>query len=197
MAEKAKKSGRKRRKMTVERLNNIALYYCQRYLVSERKLSDHLKNRVYRDTEDGEDRRKILEEIPVIAARMARAGLVNDREAASARLRSNLRSGYAPGAAAGLAAMAARVERETVEDVLPEAMTDTFPDITEEPGEDAPDGAALALAALERGRRGPFRGDKRTEKTDQRDVAWLQRRGYRFDDIRKAMNVDGEEYFDG
>ena len=53
----------------------------------------------------------------------------------------------------------------------------------------------LARAALSRARRGPFRGAKRTQKTDQRDMAWLQRRGYRYEEICRAMKLEPDDFF--
>jgi SOS response regulatory protein OraA/RecX len=88
-----KKRERKPRKMTETRLRNIAVYYCQRYLVSEEKLRNYLETRLYREIPDAEERAAMAEHVPDIARRMAEAGLVNDQEAASSRLRAALRSG--------------------------------------------------------------------------------------------------------
>ena len=35
--------------MSEKRLRNIAVWYCERYLVSSGKLTDHLNKRLYRD----------------------------------------------------------------------------------------------------------------------------------------------------
>ena len=80
--------------MTEKRLQNIAIYYCQRYVVSKSKLEDYLKQRVYREVKDSEARQELFDLIPDLSKKMADFGYVNDKEAASAKLRSALRSGY-------------------------------------------------------------------------------------------------------
>jgi SOS response regulatory protein OraA/RecX len=188
---------RPRRQMTAERLRNIALYYCQRYVVSGGKLTDYLNRRLWREMPDDEDgRRTIAETIPALVADFQRLGLVNDNEAASAKLRGALRSGYAKNAAVGLAARGAMVEQDTVTEGLDRAMADTVPDIAEAGLEGSEEDAALADSALRRARRGPYRTGKRDEKTDKRDTDWLRRRGFLFDAVRKAMRLDGDDYFD-
>lgn len=187
-----------RRKMTPERLRNIAVYYCQRYLVSEAKLRDYLGTRLYREMRDADERAAMAEHIPDIAARLASAGLVNDREAASSKLRSALRVGYATGAAVNNAARSSHVDRQTVEDQLSTALTEALPELDDgTPFEDRDpleDSAKLASLALKRARRGPYRTGGGDEKTEKRDINWLLRRGFRFDDIRAAMKVDIDEY---
>lgn len=185
-----KKRERKPRKMTETRLRNIAVYYCQRYLVSEEKLRNYLETRIYREMIDADERAAMSEHIPDIARRMAEAGLVNDQEAASSKLRAALRSGYAPRAAVNNATRSAQVDRETVEAQLATALTEALPELEAE--EDDP--AAMAALALKRARRGPWRSGDPDEKLKQRDANWLLRRGFRFDDVRKAMNIDPEEF---
>ena len=58
----------------------------------------------------------------------------------------------------------------------------------------AEEGTMMAGLALKRSRRGPYRTNGGDEKTEKRDINWLLRRGFRFDDIRKAMNVDIDDY---
>ena len=183
-------------KMTERRLRNIAVYYCQRYLVSEAKLRDYLSTRLYREMQDAEERVAMAEHIPEIAARLAEAGLVNDREAASSKLRSALRAGYATGAAINNAARSSHVDKQTVEAQLASALTEALPEMEDEDRDPAEDGAKMARLALKRARRGPFRGNQGDEKTNTRDINWLLRRGFRFDDIRKAMNVDLDDIDD-
>ena len=183
-----------RRKMTPERLRNIAVYYCQRYLVSEAKLRDYLSTRLYREIQDAEERAAMAEHIPEIAARLAEAGLVNDREAASSKLRSALRAGYATGAAINNAARSSHVDKQTVEAQLATALTEALPEMEDEDLDPVEEGTMMAGLALKRARRGPYRTNGGDEKTEKRDVNWLLRRGFRFDDIRKAMNVEIDDY---
>ncbi|MBK18065.1 MAG: hypothetical protein CMM52_04410 [Rhodospirillaceae bacterium] len=176
--------------MTAERLQNIALYYCQRYVVSEAKLADYLKQRIYRDVKASEERQELFDLLPPLVEKMARAGYVNDKEAASSKLRSALRSGYAPNRAVFMASQSSMVDGEKVEQELGAAIEDALPEVGIDDLEAPESKAAMALSALQRARRGPFRTGKLDETTNRRDIAWLQRRGYSFDDIRKAMGLD-------
>ena len=182
----------KPKKMSEKRLRNIAVYYCQRYLVSGGKLSDHLNRRLYREVADSEERAGFAACIPKIVAELTDLGLVNDREAASARLRSALRSGYASGAAVTVAARGAVVDREVVENELEVALAEALPEL--EAGADEPDDAETikeqAALALKRARRGPYRSRPQDDKTRRRDAGWLQRRGFRMDAIRHALDID-------
>ena len=191
MADKSRRSGAKKpRKMSAKRLENIAIYYCQRYLTSEAKLAEHLERRLFREVADAEEREEFAKEIPAIVKKLAGAGLVNDREAASAKLRGALRSGYATKAAVAVAARSSRVDVETVEAELERAAQDVLPDIDFENLDVREEGAALATQSLKRARRGPYRSHGQDETTKRRDISWLQRRGFGFDDIRSAMEID-------
>ncbi|NNE84285.1 MAG: hypothetical protein HKN28_09975 [Alphaproteobacteria bacterium] len=176
--------------MSAKRLENIAIYYSQRYLTSEAKLTAHLENRLFREVSDSEERASFSRDITAIVKKLAAVGLVNDREAASAKLRGALRSGYAKKAAVAVAARSSRVDPETVEAELAEAARDALPDIDFENLDRREEGAALATESLKRARRGPWRPRGQDETTNRRDIAWLQRRGFGFDDIRTAMDVD-------
>lgn len=176
--------------MSAKRLENIAIYYCQRYLTSEAKLAAHLENRLFREVADSEERAEFAQEIAAIVEKLAGAGLVNDREAASAKLRGALRSGYARKAAVTVAARSSRVDVETVEAELAEASRDALPEIDFENMDSREEGAALAAGSLKRARRGPWRPRGQDETTIRRDISWLQRRGFGFDDIRAAMDID-------
>ncbi len=180
--------------MTPDRLRNIATYYCRRYLTSEAKLRNYLETRLYREMEGRDEREAMAQHIPEIAANLVRIGLVNDAEVASAKLRSALRAGYAKSAAVNNAARAARVDRKAVEAELPRALEDIVPEIVEEASDAGEEAVMLAGLALRRARRGPFRtvgGDD--EALQRRDTNWLRRRGFRYDDIQKAMRLDGDE----
>lgn len=182
----------KPKKMSEKRLRNIAVYYCQRYLVSGGKLSDHLNRRLYREVPDSEERAGFAAQIPKIVAELAEIGLVNDKEAASARLRSALRSGYASGAAVTVAARGALVDRELVENELEIALSEALPELETDADEmdSAETAKEQAALALKRARRGPYRSRPQDEKSRRRDAGWLQRRGFRMDAIRHALDID-------
>ena len=182
--------GKKPRKMTEKRLQNIALYYSQRYVVSKAKLADYLKNRIYREVNDDVSRRDIIDFIPSVVSKLANSGYVNDEEAASAKLRSALRSGYSAEKAVFRASRASMVESEEVKGQLHAALEDNSSNFgvidLNEPG----NAVKMAMTALQRANRGPFRTGKIDEKTRRRDVSWLQRRGYSFEEIKNAMCIE-------
>ncbi|MGB0632030.1 MAG: hypothetical protein ACPGRZ_15180 [Alphaproteobacteria bacterium] len=178
------------KKMSEKRLRNIAVWYCERYLVSSGKLTDHLNKRLYRDVRDEEERAQFAGLIPGIVSNLAELGYVNDREAASARLRSALRSGYATNAAVTVAARGAMVDRETVETELESALTQALPELDDVDTESSESAADQAILALKRARRGPFRSSGQDEKSRRRDAGWLQRRGFRLDAIKSALDID-------
>ena len=178
------------KKMSEKRLRNIAVWYCERYLVSGGKLTDHLNKRLYRDVRNEEERAEFSAMIPGIVSSLEELGYVNDREAASARLRTALRSGYATDAAIAVAARGAVVDRETVETELDRALTQALPEL-DDVDMDAPESATdQAVLALKRARRGPFRSNGQDEKSRRRDASWLQRRGFRMDAVRTALDID-------
>lgn len=187
---KGQRKEKPRRKMTPSRLRNIALYYCQRFLVSEARLAEYLGRRLYREVPSAEDREEFTLLIPTITAEFSKSGLVNDREAAASKLRRALRSGYAKGAAINNAARGARVDRDMVEQELAEAITQAVPEIDDEEIDPAEQGAILADLALKRARRGKYRRHAPDETTQRRDTNWLLRRGFRFDDIKKAFAIE-------
>ena len=178
------------KKMSEKRLRNIAVWYCERYLVSGAKLTDHLNKRLYRDVRDEEERAAFAETIPAIVSDLSELGLVNDREAASARLRTALRTGYATGAAVTVAARGAMVDRDTVESELEQALTQALPELDEADMESSEGATEQAVLALKRARRGPFRSSPQDDKSRRRDAGWLQRRGFRLDAVRAALEID-------
>ena len=179
--------------MTPERLRNIAIHYCRRYATSSAKLGDHLGTRLFRDVETAEEREAFARHIPEIVADMIGMGLIDDAEAASAKLRGALRAGYAKSTAVGIAARKLKIEREIVARALPAAFEDAVPDMVGEELDEGEEAAALARLALRRARRGPYRPGDANDATRRRDFAWLQRRGYRYETIRRVIDGD-EEY---
>ncbi|MEE2998199.1 MAG: hypothetical protein VX700_13750 [Pseudomonadota bacterium] len=178
------------KKMSEKRLRNIAIWYCERYLVSVAKLTDYLNKRLYRDIRDADERAHFTDLISGIVSDLSVLGYVNDREAASARLRAALRSGYAKEAAMSLAARSAMVERKTVETELGNALTQVLPELKDVDTDSSEGVVEQAIIALKRARRGPFRLSGQDIKSRRRDAAWLQRRGFRMNAIRTSLDID-------
>ena len=128
--------------------------------------------------------------IPDLSKKMAEFGYVNDREAASAKLRSALRSGYSATRAVYKASQSSMVNDEEVKRELQSAVQDALPEIGVDDIEAPESMLSMALAALERSKRGRFRTGRVDETTLRRDIAWLQRRGYSFEVIKKVMGED-------
>ena len=179
-----------KKQMSEKRLRNIAIWYCERYLVSCNKLTDHLKKRLRRDVIDEQERDEFSELIPEIVSNLVELGYVSDKEVASARLRSALRAGYATQTAITVASRAALVDRETVETELDNALAQALPEINVVDDDIQQIGNEQVLLALKRARRGPFRGAGQDKKSRRRDISWLQRRGYRVDEIYAALEID-------
>ena len=179
-----------KKQMSEKRLQNIAIWYCERYLVSCNKLTDHLRKRLRRDVIDEQERDRFSELIPRIVSNLVELGYVSDKEAASARLRSALRAGYATQRAITVASRAALVDRETVETELDNALAQALPEINVVDDDIQQIGNEQVLLALKRARRGPFRGAGQDKKSRRRDISWLQRRGYRVDEIYAALEID-------
>ena len=178
------------RKMTEKRLQNIAIYYCQRYVVSKAKLEDYLKQRLYREVKDSEEREQFCDLIPDLSKKMSEFGYVNDREAASAKLRAALRSGYSATRAVYKASQSSMVNDEEVKRELQSAVRDALPGIGADDIEAPESTLSMALAALERSKRGRFRTGRVDDTTVRRDIAWLQRRGYSFEIIKKVIGLN-------
>lgn len=175
------------RKMTQKRLENIAIYYLQRYASSAENLRRVLLRRTDKALHvHGGDREEVQRWIDDIIKRMIRSDVLNDARYALGRATALRRLGRAP--AKIRAQLAAKgVSRSIIDDVLAEtAVTDT--------GEDAALEAALAYAR--RRRLGPF-----SEKPDTHDeiraqnkkhLAALARAGFTYDVARRVMEFEDE-----
>ena len=175
------------RKMTQTRLENIAIYYLQRYASSAENLRRVLLRRADKALHvHGGDREEIRQWIDDLVKRMIRSDVLNDLRYALGRATALRRLGRAP--AKIRAQLAAKgVSRSIIDDVLAEtAVTDT--------GEDAALEAALAYAR--RRRLGPF-----SEKPDTHDeiraqnkkhLAALARAGFTYDVARRVMEFEDE-----
>ena len=181
---------KKPKKMTEKRLQNIALYYCQHYVVSRGKLEDYLRNRVYREVKEDLLRKTMLDYIGTVVSTMEEFGYVNDKEAASAKLRGALRAGNSLERSVYLARKKSMVAGCVVEGELDAALENTLDIGDVDEIKNAGGDAKMALAALQKANRGPFRMGRVDDKTKRQDFAWLQRRGYRLEDIKTAMRME-------
>ena len=82
------------------------------------------------------------------------------------------------------------VDRETVETELVSALTQALPELDHVDLESSESSTDQAVVALKRARRGPFRSSGQDDKSRRRDAGWLQRRGFRMDAIKSALDID-------
>ena len=176
--------------MSEKRLRNIAQWYCQRYVVSTKKLKDHLEKRLSREVSDPDELARFQKSVSGIVSEFKTSGLVSDREAASARLRAALRSGYASNAAVYAASRAAMVERAVVEKELQSAVKEPLPELEECAGDDRENMKDHAIFASKRANRGPYRARPGGEQFVRRDAGWLQRRGFSLDVIQSVLKTE-------
>ncbi|MBF0247257.1 MAG: RecX family transcriptional regulator [Alphaproteobacteria bacterium] len=177
----AKPGPRTPRRITPERMANIALHYLERYASSAENLRRVLERRVYKASlhhpdMDAAAARGWIEDL---IARYRSAGLLDDAAYAENRARSLM--------ARGLAARSIRMkllEKGVGSDDIDAALAA----LTEETA-DPELHAAVKLAR--RRRLGPYTpdADKRAERRD-RDLAALARAGFSYDMARRVVDAD-------
>lgn len=169
-----------KRRLTAQRLDNIALHYLERFASSSANLKRVLIRRVERAAREAEEPEAVRAEgarlVEELVARYLRSGLLDDTVYAEAKARSLHRRGGSTRAIRQ--ALAAKgVDGETAAAAL---------DSLGEAGGDA----AAAVALARRRRLGPFRPIGRIENRD-RDMAALARAGFSYDVARRV--IDAEE----
>ena len=82
------------------------------------------------------------------------------------------------------------VDQKTVETELGNALNQALPELDDVDMNSPESASEQAALALKRARRGPFRSSGQDEKSRRRDAGWLQRRGFRMDAIRTALDID-------
>lgn len=174
------------RRITATSLDNIALYYLQRFSSSAENLRRVLLRRVdkaARAAEDGADdiRAQGAALVDALIERYRRSGLLDDTAYAEAKARTLHRRGASLKmirqglAVKGVDAEAAQASIERLRDDLP----------------DADFAAAVALA--KRRRLGPFRPDAQRADFRTNDVATLGRAGFAYDLARRVVDAESVE----
>jgi regulatory protein len=172
--------------MTAKRLENIALFYLQRFSTTAAHLRHVLWRRCERAlrTEGGnaERRAEMSAWIEDVVARLVRSGAVNDLAYAEGRTAMLRRLGRSPGKI-----RAALAAKGIPSDVIARVLADT--------AEAADGGDAAFQAALGYARRrriGPFRA-VRDPVSDRRDLGALARAGFDASTARKVIALHSEE----
>jgi regulatory protein len=172
------------RKMTRERLGNIARFHIERFSTTTGHLRVVLMRRIDRAIRvHGGDRVLAATWVEEVLESLVRAGGLNDRQFALNKAQALRRKGKTPGRIRA-ALQAKGVPRELID----QAVADSAGPGDEDNALDA------ALAYVRRRRLGPCRPEDRQKtdpqekrRQDQRDLAALARAGFSFDIARRAL----------
>ena len=178
MAEPRRQRKRPRR-MTAERIENIALHYLSRYASSSGNLRRVLMRRIERAAAaHGDDPAVGAEIADALIARFLRSGVIDDRVYATQKAASLQRRGTSRFAIRG------KLRQKGVE-------TDLIDDAVATLDEDGSGAGELAAAcALVRRRRlGPCRPASKRAAMRQKDLATLARAGFGLDVARRALGA--------
>lgn len=165
------------RRMTAERLENIALHYLGRYASSSGNLRRVLMRRVERAAAaHGDDPADGARLVDALIARYQRSGLIDDRAYATQKAASLQRRG------ASRFGIRGKLRQKGVEaDLIDDAVT-----ILDEGGSGAGELAA-ACALIRRRRLGPYRAAGQRTAMRQKDLATLARAGFGLTVARRAL----------
>ena len=173
------------RRMTARRLENIAMFYLQRFSATGAHLKRVLMRRVDRAMRAPEspDRREMTGWVDALVERLVASGAVSDAAYAEGRTAMMRRLGKGPGKIRS--ALAAKgVRTAEIDRVLAE--TERTAD-----GTDATFAAAVAYAR--RRRLGPFRDDPADRDQLRKDMAALARAGFSFAVAGRVMALTADD----
>jgi regulatory protein len=174
------------RPVTPERLEQIALFYLERFASSSDNLRRVLARRVERSARaHGTDREAGLAAVAALVARLQAAGLLDDRRYAEAKAASLQRRGRPLGAIRRELARRG-VGRDDIESAAA-ALAEAEPE---------PDLAA-AIALARRRRLGPWRPEAARAESRSRDLAALGRAGFDYDTARRVVDAPDPESLAG
>jgi len=170
------------KKATAKHLENVALWYLQRFAASAESLRRVLLRRVEKSARAHDtDREEGAAFVEDIVARFCRSGLLNDRLYAQGRTLSLHRRGVS---AQGIRARL-RAKGVGAEDI--DAALDALRDEAADPD------FAAAVAYARRRRIGPYRTRGDREELRERDLAALARQGFDYDTARRVIEAPDAE----
>jgi regulatory protein len=178
MAEsRMKRANKAPRKITAQRLENIALHYLGRYASSSANLRRVLLRRVERAAAahgaDPAEGAKLVEDL---VARYLRSGLIDDRAYAAQKAASLQRRG------ASRFGITGKLRQQGVAGAL---IADALQGLAEQGG--AASELASACALVRRRRLGPYREKARRTAMRDKDLAALSRAGFSFEVARRVL----------
>lgn len=165
------------KRATAKHLENVALWYLQRFAASADSLRRVLMRRVDRSARaHGTDREEGTATVEQIIERFRLSGLLDDRVYAEGRARSLHRRGVSG------QGIRARLLAKGVAAADIEAALESLREETEEPD------FAAAVAYARRRRIGPWRTRGDRAELRERDLAALARQGFDYDTIRRVID---------
>lgn len=178
------------RKMTRERMFNIARFHVERFSTTTGHLRVVLMRRADRTLRvHGGDRAEAATWVDEAIQSLVRAGAINDARFALAKAQALRGKGRTVGRIK-VALMARGVPRELIDRAVADS---SGPD-------DAAAAYASALAYIRRRRLGPFRPKDRVKQDprelrqqEQKDLAALARAGFPFDIARRVLKAEADE----
>lgn len=167
------------RRMTAERIENVALHYLGRYASSSGNLRRVLMRRVERAAAaHGDDPAAGARLVEALIARFLRSGLIDDRAYAAQKAASLQRRG------ASRFGIRGKLRQKGVEADLVAAAVATLDE-----GEASASEFAAACALVRRRRLGPCRPAGQRAAMRQKDLATLARAGFGLDVARRALGA--------
>lgn len=181
-AKRPQKQRKTPRKVTKDRLRNIALYHLERFATSASNLKQVLYRRSlkaarHHDTDLDEARTWIDE----VVHTLVRSGAIDDSRYANGKTVTMLRRGQSPRKVRAYLASKG-IAGELIDTAL-SAATEELGDV---------DLQAACAYALRR-RLGPFRTEDLSTERKQKELAILGRAGFRYDIARKIVEAESED----
>lgn len=169
------------RKVTPDRLRNIALYHLERFSTSAENLRRVLQRRVYKAARHHETNiNQANEWVDDVINGLVRAGAIDDTRYAEGKAISMLRRGQSVRKVKAYL-NSKGVDRDTIERALR-----TAADSMGNPDLEA------ALTYARRRRLGPFRTSPASQEIKQKELAALGRAGFQYDIARKIIDAESE-----
>ena len=176
---RGKRGAKTPRKITAQRLENMALYYLGRYASSSANLRRVLMRKVERAAAahgaDPAEGAKLIEDL---IARYLRSGLIDDRAYAAQKAASLQRRG------ASRFGIKGKLRQKGVEGAL---IDDALQSLEEQGGSASELAAACAL--VRRRRLGPYREKSKRKAMRDKDLAALSRAGFGFEVARRVLDA--------
>jgi regulatory protein len=181
-AHAAKKRQKIPRRITKDRLRNIALYHLQRYATSAANLNNVLYRRVLKAAKHHEtDMDEAKGWITDVIDGLVRSSAIDDTRYADGKALTMLRRGQSPRKVRAYLASKG-INQDSISAALSAA------------GEEIGDVDLKAAAAYAMRRRlGPFRIEDATQEKKQKELAILGRAGFRYETARKIIDAETED----